>query len=162
VQKLVEGRFETKFIGERAIKGKSVPQRVFELGRQKGDLSRFDVAVHRGLTPLVGRAQEMQRLKRSCEEARSGNLGIVNLAGDSGIGKSRLLFEFRQELGDQAFLLLGDCTSGGQAVPFKPFISMVRAAFRISDQETSGTIREKLSQGLTVLGLDIDGTLRLG
>jgi class 3 adenylate cyclase/tetratricopeptide (TPR) repeat protein len=159
VQKLVEGRFETKFIGERTIKGKSVPQRVFELRRQKGDLSRFDVAVHRGLTPLVGRAQEMQRLKRSWEEARSGNLRIVNLTGDPGIGKSRLLFEFRQELDDEAFLLQGDCTSGGQAVPFRPLISMVRAAFRISDQETSGRIREKLSQGLTLLGLDIDGTL---
>ena len=134
VQKLVEGRFETKFIGERTIKGKSVPQRVFELGRLKGDLSRFDVAVHRGLTPLVGRAQEMQQLKQSWEEARSGNLRIFNLAGDPGIGKSRLLFEFRQELGDEAFILQGNCTPSGQAVAFKPFISMVRTTFRIGDQ----------------------------
>ena len=63
MQALVEGHFETKFIGERSIKGKSVTQRVFELGRMKGDLSRFDVAVHRGLTPLVGRAQEIQRTR---------------------------------------------------------------------------------------------------
>ena len=131
VQKLVEGRFETKFIGERTIKGKSVPQRVFELGRLKGDFSRFDVAVHRGLTPLVGREQEMQRLTQSWEEARSGNLRIFNLAGDPGIGKSRLLFEFRRELGNEAFILQGNCTPGGQAVAFKPFISMVRTTFRI-------------------------------
>jgi class 3 adenylate cyclase len=39
MQALVEGHFETKFIGERSIKGKSVTQRVFELGRMKGDLS---------------------------------------------------------------------------------------------------------------------------
>ena len=159
MQTLVEGHFETKFIGERSIKGKSVTQRVFELGRMKGDLSRFDVAVHRGLTPLVGRAQEIQRLEQCWGEARSGSLRIVNLVGDPGIGKSRLLFEFRQALGDQAFLLQGNCTPGGQAVAFKPFISMVRTTFRIGDQDASGVVREKLGQGLAALGLDIEETL---
>ena len=90
----VEGRFERSSSASVRSKESRFRSACSNSAVQKGDLSRFDVAVHRGLTPLIGRAHEMQQLKRSWEEARSGNLRIVNVAGDPGIGKSRLLFEF--------------------------------------------------------------------
>jgi class 3 adenylate cyclase len=52
---LVSGFFDTEFLGERQVKGKSELQRVYTLGAQKAEMSRFDVAVGRGLTPFVAR-----------------------------------------------------------------------------------------------------------
>jgi tetratricopeptide (TPR) repeat protein len=155
---LVEGFFETRFVGERLIKGKSEPQRVFELNEPKGDMSRFDVAVHRGLTPLIGRARELKALEQCWQEARDGNLRIVNVAGEAGVGKSRLVFEFRQQLGDYASLL-GHCTAGGRAIPFKPFASIVRTAFGIGDRDSAQEIQEQLRQALVALKLNIEETL---
>jgi class 3 adenylate cyclase len=88
---LVSGFFETEFIGERLIKGKSKPQRVFALGRAKGETSRFDVAVHRGLTPLVARARELASLEGLWSEARKGRRRFAHIVGEAGIGKSRLI-----------------------------------------------------------------------
>ena len=155
---LVKGYFETTFVGERLIKGKSEPPRVFELNEATGEISRFDIAVHRGLTPLTGRARELKTLEKCWEEARAGNLLIVNITGEAGIGKSRLVFEFRQALAvDAAFC--GHCTPSGRAIPFKPFISIVRTAFSIGERDSAQEVREKLRQGLAALSLNIEETL---
>ena len=157
-QQLVEGFFETRFAGERQIKGKSEAQRVFELGEPKAEVSQFDVAVHRGLTPLIERGREIELLRRCWEEARAGKFRIVNITGEAGIGKSRLMFEFRREVGDDA-AVFGNCTPAGRAVPFKPFISIIRTAFNIDDRDASEEVREKLDQGLARRELNVEETL---
>jgi predicted ATPase len=60
------------------------------------------------------------------------------LVAEPGMGKSRLLHEFRQRIGkDRAFILSGSCSPDGQQTPFLPFIEVVRGSFQVSSHRTS-------------------------
>ena len=66
------------------------------------------------------------------------------LVADPGMGKSRLLHEFRQRIGkESAFVLSGSCSPDGQQTPFLPFIEVVRGSFRISAGEAENEIMHK-------------------
>jgi class 3 adenylate cyclase len=100
--RLAEGYFHTRSLGELQVKGKAEPIRGFELIAAKEARTRLDVAAERGLTPYVGREPELQLLHQCFEKAKSGQGQVVFLVGDAGIGKSRLLHQFRRQLGDAA------------------------------------------------------------
>src|SRR5262249_29784903 len=115
--KSVAGFFETLDLGEVAVKGHA-PVRPVEILPPRGRRSRIDVAVERGLTPLVGRARELSVLTDLYAQVRAGHGQVVFLAGDAGIGKSRLLLEFRRTLiegGEDVTWLEGQCVSFGQS-----------------------------------------------
>jgi len=59
--------------------------------------SRFEVAVSAGLTPLIGREHEMGLLQGRWQQAKQGAGQVVLLSGEPGIGKSRLLQEFKDQ-----------------------------------------------------------------
>ena len=103
--------------------------------------------------PIVGRERELEVLERGLDKARI-QLGVIDLVAEPGMGKSRLLHEFRQRIGkDRAFILSGSCSPDGQQTPFLPFIEVVRGSFRVSAGEAEKDIAQKLEMGLTVLGL---------
>ena len=79
---------------------------------------------------------------------------LVDIVADPGMGKSRLLHEFRQRIGkDRAFVLRGSCSSETQQTPFFPFIEVVRGSFRISAGEPESDVAQKLEMGLKALSL---------
>jgi class 3 adenylate cyclase len=152
-ERLVQGLTETEAAGEHEIKGKSERQRVFRLLRLREGASRFDAALSRGLTSYVGRSRELESLDRCLGESRVG-LRVVDVVGEPGIGKSRLLHEFRARLGDRrVFVLPGSCSPDGQQTPFRPFIEVVRGSFRVKIGEAAVDVLRKLDKGLEALGL---------
>ena len=149
----VQGLTETEAAGDHEIKGKSERQRVFRLLRLREDASRFDAALSRGLTQYVGRSRELETLDRCLGESSAG-LRVVDVVGEPGIGKSRLLHEFRGRLGDKrVFVLAGSCSPDGQQTAFRPFIEVVRSSFRVKIGEAEPDVLRKLDKGLEVLGL---------
>jgi predicted ATPase len=109
--------------------------------------------VSRGLSAFVGREHELELLERGRAEARS-QLRVIDIAAEPGMGKSRLLHEFRQRVGkERAFVLTGNCSHDGQQTPFLPFVEVMRGLFRISAGEAEKDIAQKLEIGLTSLGL---------
>jgi predicted ATPase len=95
----------------------------------------------------------MEALERGLDKTRS-ELCVVDFAAEPGMGKSRLLYEFRQRIGkDSAFVLAGNCSPDGRQTPFLPFIEVVRGSFRIRAGESEKEIAQKLEMGLTALGL---------
>ena len=151
--RLVQGMVEATFAGEHQIKGKSEPQKVYRLDAVRHGATRFEAAVSRGLSAFVGRERELEVLERGLDEARS-QLRVVDLVAEPGMGKSRLLHEFRQRIGkERAFVLSGSCSPDGQQTPFLPFIEVVRGSFRVSAGEAEKDIAQKLEMGLTALGL---------
>ena len=150
---LLQGLVDDSFVGERTIKGKSGPQKVYRLNAIRHVVSRFEAAISRGLSAFVGREYELEVLERALETARN-ELRVVDLAAEPGMGKSRLLHELRQRVGTaRAFILAGNCSSDGQQTPFLSFIEVVRGSFRISQGESDKDIAQKLELGLTALGL---------
>ena len=102
---------------------------MYRLNSVREGASRFDAAVGRGLTTFVGRDREMEVLERGLAEARTG-LRVIDIVAEPGMGKSRLLHEFRQRDGNApAFTLAGSCSTNGQQTPFLPFIEVVRGSF---------------------------------
>lgn len=151
---LVEGFVDAQSAGARQLKGKSEALEVYALTGLKTATDRFSARVVRGLSPCVGRAEELDQLRQEWEKASEGSIHLVAVSGEAGIGKSRLLNEFREQvLDDSAVVLQGHCTSDGTAVPFQPFVEVIRRSFRIGDAQDAKTINARLRDGLSILGL---------
>jgi tetratricopeptide (TPR) repeat protein len=123
--------------------------------RPRGRRSRLDAAIERGLTPLVGRAREVEILRERFFEARSGRGQVVFVAGEAGIGKSRLLLEFRRtlaEAGEDATWLEGQCVSFGQSIPFLPVVDQLRRNFGIEELDGEPEIIAKIEHGMRRMG----------
>jgi class 3 adenylate cyclase len=150
---LVAGLVEAAFVGSLPIKGKTEAQNAYRLTGIREGAVRFDVARQRGLTEFVGRTRELEVLNHHLRASVTG-LRVIDIAGEPGIGKSRLLYEFRQRLTDKdLFILAGSCSPDGRQTPFLPFLEVVRAEFRITVGEAESDVRRKLEDGLKVLSL---------
>src|SRR5262245_50963187 len=95
--RLVSGLFECHELGPQELKGVSQPLALHQIVGESAAQSRFEAAVQTGLTPLVGRTEELALLQQRWEQAQQGVGQVVLLSGEPGIGKSRLV----QELKDQ-------------------------------------------------------------
>ncbi|MEJ2363097.1 MAG: adenylate/guanylate cyclase domain-containing protein [Deltaproteobacteria bacterium] len=88
------------------VKGKSEPQKTFQLIRARRVRTRIGAMQARGLTPLAGRKNSMAALQEVYANVKTGAGQVVGLVGEPGVGKSRLLLEFRNclSLGDFTYL----------------------------------------------------------
>ncbi len=96
--RLVQGFFRCEALGPQALKNVAVPLELYRVQGEGAAQSRFEAAVHKGLTPLVGRAEELEVLRRRWEQAKAGEGQVVLLSGEPGIGKSRLVQELTEQL----------------------------------------------------------------
>jgi DNA-binding NtrC family response regulator/tetratricopeptide (TPR) repeat protein len=93
----------------------------------------------RPLTRFVGRERELQALRDEFGRALAGHGRVVALTGEPGSGKSRLLYEFRQEIAARApgaVYVEAYCTSYGTVRPYGPFVGMIRRLCGIGDAES--------------------------
>jgi serine/threonine protein kinase/tetratricopeptide (TPR) repeat protein len=100
---------------------------------ERTEQDRLDhMAGRGGLTEFTGRDRELASVAEAFEEVRSGRGRFVTISGDAGLGKSRLLLEFRRALTpSSATLLIGRCSSYAQATPYLPFIQAMRQLLRL-------------------------------
>src|SRR5215469_3248224 len=81
--------FELADLGPQSLKGFAEPQRIWRALAENRTLGRFE-ALRSGATPLVGREEEIELLRRRWTRVKRGEGQVVLLAGEAGIGKSRL------------------------------------------------------------------------
>jgi hypothetical protein len=89
--RLIAGLLDCQDLGLYAVKGIAAPLQLYRVMGESGARSRLEVSVATGLTPLVGREEEVGRLLRRWEQAKEGEGQVVILNGEAGIGKSRLV-----------------------------------------------------------------------
>ena len=77
------------------------------------------------------------------------------IVGEAGIGKSRLLYEFRRRLDDQAIWIEGRCMSLGQSIAFHPVIDMLKRTFRLEEGDTEAAIKPKIERAVLLFGEDL-------
>ena len=97
VQRQTAGLFVAEDRGAHALKGVAAPVTLYRIVRASGAGRRSG---QRALTPLVGRKEELDLLSRRWERARKGEGQLALVVGEPGIGKSRLIEEFRARLGE--------------------------------------------------------------
>ncbi len=158
--RLTEGFFRFEALGEKEIKGKEKPVKVYQVIAPSTRRTRFDVSAERGLAPFVGRERERELLLDGFERSREGRGQAVSIVSDAGIGKSRLLYEFRKAVTNEEVIFLeGRCLSYSRHVAYHPIVEILRANFDIQDHETDQEIREKVTKGLQVMRVDEASTL---
>jgi len=158
--RLTEGLFRFEALGEKAIKGKEAPIKVYQVIAPSTRRTRFDVSAERGLTPFVGRERELELLLDGFERAKAGKGQAFSIVSEAGLGKSRLLYEFRKAVANEDVTFLeGRCLSYGRGVPYHPHIDILKSNFDIQEGDGDSAIREKVQKGLKILKIDEASTL---
>ena len=96
--KLVAGYFDCDDVGPVSLKGLPTRVRAYRVTGERGMRTRLEVARERGFTRLVGRQRELDMLRQCFALVQRGRGQAVSIIGEAGLGKSRLLYEFRQTL----------------------------------------------------------------
>jgi DNA-binding winged helix-turn-helix (wHTH) protein/class 3 adenylate cyclase/tetratricopeptide (TPR) repeat protein len=108
-------------------------------------------------SPFVGRARELATLHALLAEVEGGRGQVGGLVGEPGMGKSRLLTEFRHRLhGRQVTYLQGRCLAYGQATPYLSVLDLLRHACGITALDGPVGITAKVQRGLQEAGLVSD------
>jgi two-component system, NtrC family, response regulator AtoC len=154
---LVEGRYELQACDGPVEAEPSVRMWAYRVvgPRPRGVLS----AQHggRSRSRFVGREQEMATLNALLTQVEAGRGHVVGIAGEAGIGKSRLIDEFRGSLtGRHLTYLCGRCVSYGSATPFLPVLDLLRHHCNITDADGHEATAEKVRQGLREVGMALD------
>jgi class 3 adenylate cyclase/tetratricopeptide (TPR) repeat protein len=158
--KVTEGFFRFESLGERRVKGKQEPVKVYQVIALSTRRTRFDVSAERGLTPFVGRERELELLLDGFERVKAGKGQAFCIVSEAGCGKSRLLYEFRKAVANEdATFLEGKCLSYGRGIAYHPVIDILKANFDVREGDGDAEIREKVKRGLKTLGLDEASTL---
>ena len=156
--KLAEGLFRFEALGEKKIKGKEGPVKVYQVIATSTLRTKFDVSAERGLTPFVGRERELELLLDGFERAKAGKGQAFSIISEAGVGKSRLLYEFRKAIANEDVTFLeGRCLSYSRSVSYHPHIDILKSNFDIQDGDQE--IREKIQKGLKLIGVDQPSTL---
>ena len=157
---LVEGFVDTTFLGTRQFKGKAQTIEIYRLDALRSGMTRFGAKRRHGLTRLRGRDVELALLHEHWNVVKEGRFRPVNVIGDAGLGKSRLIFEFTESLHDQPVLLLeAICRPEGAGMPFLPLIEVMRSWFGIPPDASRDLAEARLKDGLARLKLDQETTL---
>src|SRR5215471_2783993 len=101
--RLIEGYFVCQTLGAQELKGVVQPIRIYQVLHESRTQTRLDVAAIQGLTPLVGREQEVGLLLDRWAQVKDGLGQLVLLSGEAGIGKSRLVQVLTAQLAGEAY-----------------------------------------------------------
>jgi class 3 adenylate cyclase/tetratricopeptide (TPR) repeat protein len=156
----ISGYFETRPVGPLTVKGKGERVQAYEVLGALHGRTRLDLAAERGLTPYIGRIRELIVLSECFDKVKTGYGQVVFVVGEPGIGKSRLLLEFRRRLGEDATWLEGHSMSFGQSIAFHPLIDLLKRNFRIEESDTEETIVAKIERGVLIIGEELRPALQ--
>jgi class 3 adenylate cyclase/pimeloyl-ACP methyl ester carboxylesterase len=157
---LAEGYVQVHALGPVSVKGFQTPIEVFEIVGQGLLRSRLQVAAARGLTRFVGRDTEMTQLQQALEQAQEGHGQAVGVAGEAGVGKSRLFFEFMHSHRTRGWLSLeSSSVSYGKATSYLAVIDLLQGYFQIDAHDSLQRLREKVTGKILTLDEQLKDTI---
>ena len=143
--------FDLEDLGPQQLAGFAEPQRAWRVLGESGAVSRFE-ALRSGETPLVGRDEEIELLRRRWEQAKSGEGRVVLISGEPGIGKSRLTAALSAHIESEPHTRLRYfCSPHHQDSALYPFIAQLEHAAGFARDDTVeaklGKLRALLAPG---------------
>jgi class 3 adenylate cyclase len=136
-QNLISPYFQTESLGLVTFKGKTQPIQAYYVHDELPEESRFEVSAKRGLTRFTGREQELAALHNCLEKTVAGRGQFLTVVGEAGVGKSRLLYEFRQSLDrNKVTVMRGRCQSVRTDTSYFPFISALTDELHLHERNT--------------------------
>jgi class 3 adenylate cyclase/tetratricopeptide (TPR) repeat protein len=148
--RLVRERVDAEPVAPIGAKGKAEPVRA---ARLLALLPSHDAAGRAAGTPMVGRDTELALMRGAYERVVADRRpSLVTVLGPAGVGKSRLVAESLEEIGDRATVLRGRCLSYGEGITYWPLREILQGAAGIRDDDQPSEARRKLETAL--VGLD--------
>ena len=142
-------------VGPLILKGKADPitaYRLLEVSQARAALRPSTAARS---TTFVDRQGDLAILNNFLRQVESGHRQAVGVVGEPGIGKSRLLSEFRRQLASERVTWIeGRCVSYGTAIPYLLMHDLLRSNCGILETDTPESIIEKIRSGLERIGKD--------
>jgi class 3 adenylate cyclase len=153
--RLVAGLFVVEDRGAQELKGLERPLQLYRVVRPSGARGRFEVTTAIGrLTPFVGREDELHSLMNRWQRALEGDGQVALIIGEAGIGKSRLVQRFHEQIsGTPHTWIEAGADTFFQNTPFYPVIEMLRLSLIAGDHGPSDAIAQ-LAGVLTHADLD--------
>ena len=155
---LLGGFFACQSLGTPLLKGLAQPLEVYQVLYESTARSRLEAAGSTGLTPLVGREQEVALLRERWAQVKDGLGQVVLLSGEAGIGKSRLVQVLTEQVATepQAWLTPCQCSPYYQNTALYPMIDLLeRVALRFEREESPPQKLRKLEGFLVQYGLPL-------
>ena len=150
IQRQVAGLFVAEEQGPQNLRGAPLPVSLYRIVRASGGVWGGGA---RTLTPFIGREEEIGLLMRCWERTRAGHGQLVLIVGEPGIGKSRLLEEFHQRLGETPHTWsIWSASQLLQNTPLHPIAEWGR--FRFGAELPAEQRFADLEETLRLIGLD--------
>jgi transcriptional regulator with AAA-type ATPase domain/tetratricopeptide (TPR) repeat protein len=116
--------------------------------------------IERHASPFVSRTREIALLEDLLAQVEEGRGQAVLLAGDAGIGKTRLLHEFHRRTRVRAAWLQGSAVAFGHSLPFHPLIDLVKHAFTLQPGDSDQVISERIDSTSAAFGESFQPSVR--
>ena len=155
---LLGGFFACQPLGTPPLKGQAQPLEVYQVLHESTARSRLEAAGSTGLTPLVGREQEVGLLLERWAQVKEGIGQVVLLSGEAGIGKSRLVQVLKEHVATepQTWLTPCQCSPYHEHSALYPWIDLLeRVALRFEREESSQQKLRKLEGFVVQYGLPL-------
>jgi TOMM system kinase/cyclase fusion protein len=155
---LLGGFFACQSLGTPLLRGFTQLLEVYQVLHESMARSRLEAAGSAGLTPLVGREQEVALLRERWAQVKDGLGQVVLLSGEAGIGKSRLVQVLKEHVAaePQAWLTPCQCSPYYQNTALYPMIDLLeRVALRFEREESPQQKCSKLEGFLVQYGLPL-------
>jgi TOMM system kinase/cyclase fusion protein len=155
---LLGGFFACQPLGTPLLKGLAQPLAVYRVLYESMARSRLETVGSTGLTPLVGREQEVALLQERWAQVKEGLGQVVLLSGEAGIGKSRLVQVLKEQVATepQAWLTPCQCSPYYQNSALYPMIDLLeRVVLQFDREETPQQKLSKLEGHLVQYGLPL-------
>ncbi len=161
-RELISPYFETKPLGAVTIKGKAQQLTPYLVVGELAVRTRLDAAELRGFTAFTGREQELATLRSCLGKVVGGEGQFVTVVGEAGVGKSRLMYEFRHALDRNKITVLeGHCQSYAKDTPYFSLINALRRGLRLREEDTPGELLEKTVTGIQAIDQALEQHLPL-
>jgi class 3 adenylate cyclase len=157
--KLTEGYFDFRSLGETRVKGVSEPLNVYEVLGVSPLRTKLQVAARRGLAQFVGRWTELVQLQRALTLAKREQGQIVGVMGEPGVGKSRLVREFKLLSQKDCLLLETFSFAHSKAFAYLPLIELLKEYFYLTPQDDEQSRTEKITHKVSALDPSLEDTL---
>ena len=145
---LLGGRFLCDDLGAHTVKGFTEPVPVWRVVRPRSMASHFTAAGDAGRASLVGREDDLQWLFGHWLSAAEHRGRVATLAGEAGIGKSRVAEALRERLGDACLPLRFQCSPHYMNRALHPVIAHIELAAGVGPEDPAATKLEKLQTWL--------------
>jgi predicted ATPase/class 3 adenylate cyclase len=117
---------------------------------------KFDEPGERNLTPFIGRERELRQFQEAWSEARLGRGRVVSVMAEAGLGKTRLLHEFKRSLKSDGPIMLceGSCFDHGKTSAYLPFRELLKSLFQLDGVGSEEEGARRVTRGVEQLRLD--------